>query len=84
MIPFDMTQAQERLATLVEFDVDIYLQPEQEARVGQEKIPLWMKDFGYSQQGIVIPGREAEEVVRRQPKTCTPSRSATASRCSAT
>jgi len=52
MIPFRLDEAQQRLQTLVEFDVDIYLQPEREARVGQEKIPLWIRDYGYSQQGI--------------------------------
>jgi hypothetical protein len=54
MIPFDMTEAQKRLATLVEFDVDIYLQMEREARVGQEKVPLWVKDYGYSQQALSL------------------------------
>jgi hypothetical protein len=53
MIPFRIDEAQERLAALIEFDVDIYLQPEREARVGQERIPLWMRDYGYSQQGIL-------------------------------
>ena len=52
MIPFRFDEAQERLKALVEFDVDIYLQPEREARVGQERIPLWIRDYGYSQQGI--------------------------------
>jgi hypothetical protein len=52
MIPFRFDEAQERLKALVEFDVDVYLQPEREARVGQEKIPLWIRDYGYSQQGI--------------------------------
>jgi hypothetical protein len=52
MVPFRFDEAQERLKALVEFDVDIYLQPEREARVGQEKIPLWIRDYGYSQQGI--------------------------------
>jgi hypothetical protein len=52
MIPFDMTEAQRRLAQLVEFGVDIYLQPEREARIGQENVPLWIRDFGYSQQGL--------------------------------
>jgi hypothetical protein len=52
MIPFDMTEAQRRLATLVEFDVDIYLQTEKDARVGQENVPLWISDYGYSQQGL--------------------------------
>ena len=52
MIPFRFDEAQERLKALVEFDVDIYLQPEREARVGQEKIPLWKRDYGYSQQGL--------------------------------
>lgn len=52
MVPFRFDEAQERLKTLVEFDVDIYLQPEREARVGQETIPLWVRDYGYSQQGL--------------------------------
>ncbi len=52
MVPFRFDEAQERLKALVEFDVDVWLQPEREARVGQEKIPLWIRDYGYSQQGI--------------------------------
>jgi hypothetical protein len=52
MIPFRFDEAQERLKALVEFDVDVYLQTEREARVEQEKIPLWIRDYGYSQQGI--------------------------------
>jgi hypothetical protein len=52
MVPFRFDQAQERLKALVEFDVDIYLQPDREARVGQERIPLWIREYGYSQQGI--------------------------------
>lgn len=52
MIPFRFDEAQERLKILVEFDVDIYLQPEREAYAGQERIPLWVRDYGYSEQGI--------------------------------
>jgi hypothetical protein len=52
MIPFRFDEAQKHLAKLVEFDVDIYLQPEREACAGQERIPLWIRDYGYSQQGI--------------------------------
>lgn len=52
MIPFRFDEAQQRLQTLVEFGVDIWLQPEREARVGQEQIPFWIRDYGYSQQGI--------------------------------
>jgi hypothetical protein len=51
MVPFRFDEAQERLKALVEFDVDIYLQPEREARVGQEKIPLWIRDYGYRGRG---------------------------------
>jgi hypothetical protein len=52
MVPFDITEAKRRLDILTEFGIDIYLQPEREARVSQENIPLWVKDFGYSQQGL--------------------------------
>jgi hypothetical protein len=54
MIPTKAEEAQERLAKLVEFGVDIYLQREREAHVGQQRIPLWVKDYGYSQQGISL------------------------------
>jgi hypothetical protein len=52
MIPHDMTEAQRRLETLIEFGVDIWLQPEREARIGQENIPLWIADYGYSSVGL--------------------------------
>ena len=52
MIPFDMTEAKRRLDELVEFGVDIFIQPESEAKIGQVNIPLWVTDFGYSQQGL--------------------------------
>lgn len=52
MVPFRFDEAQQRIKKLVEFNVDIYLQPEREARIGQKKIPLWIRDYGYSQQGI--------------------------------
>jgi len=71
MIPFNMTLAQERLAALIEFDVDIYLQPEREARVGQERIPLWMKDFGYSQQGLSVLIEKRKKWYQEHPKTHT-------------
>lgn len=52
MVPFKVEEAQRRLAMLVEFDVDIYLQPKREACVGQEQIPLWVRDYGYTNQGV--------------------------------
>jgi hypothetical protein len=52
MIPFHLDEAQERLNILTEFGVDMYLQTEREARVGQENIPLWMPDYGYARQAI--------------------------------
>lgn len=54
MIPFRMTEAKQRLDQLAEFDVDIYLQPGNEAKVGGERIPLWMRDYGYSQQALSV------------------------------
>ena len=52
MIPFEMAEAQRRLDQLVEFGVDIYIQKERDARVGQEKLPLYIQDYGYSAQGL--------------------------------
>ena len=51
MVPFKVEEAQKRLAVLIEFDVDTYVQPEREAHVGQQTIPLWVKGYGYSTQG---------------------------------
>jgi len=71
MVPFRFDEAQERLKTLVEFDVDIYLQPEREARVGQEKIPLWIREYGYSQQGILFLIEKRQKWYTDNPKTHT-------------
>jgi hypothetical protein len=52
MLPWGMAEMDERLKQLIAFDVDIYLQVSETPQVGGEKIPLWVKDFGYSQQGL--------------------------------
>jgi hypothetical protein len=71
MVPFKVEEAQKRLAMLVEFNVDIYLQPDKEARAGQKRIPLWMKDFGYSQQGISFLVEKRKKWYEDHPKTHT-------------
>ena len=81
MVPVKVEEAQQRLAALVEFDVDIYLQPEHEACIGQEKIPLWIRDYGYSQQGISFLIEKWKQWNSK--KIAHTSRSATASRYSA-
>jgi hypothetical protein len=56
MLPFTMQEIQTRLKALIEYGVDIYLEdtyfedPNPLAEGGN--IPLWIKDYGYSQQGI--------------------------------
>ena len=52
MIPLNMNEAKTRLDSLTEFGVDIYLQPDVEVTIKSEKIPLWVSDYGYSQQGL--------------------------------
>lgn len=52
VIPAKVEEAQKRIAKLTEYDVDVYIQPEREARIGQQQIPLWVRDYGYSQQGV--------------------------------
>lgn len=52
LIPVKVEEAQKRIAKLTEYDVDIYIQPEREARVGQERVPLWIREHGYTQRGI--------------------------------
>jgi hypothetical protein len=71
MIPLHMTEAQERLKTLVEFDVDIYLQPDTVATLKSEKIPLWVRDYGYSQQGMSLLIEKRKKWYEEHPKTHT-------------
>jgi len=52
MLPFEMRQFQKNMEVLIAFDVDIYLQTERNPHVGQVNLPLWMKDYGYSQAGL--------------------------------
>lgn len=52
MLPFEMAQFEQRMKTLIAFDVDIYIQTSNTPRVGGEHLPLWIKDYGYSQQGL--------------------------------
>lgn len=52
MLPFELRVFEKRMKILIAFDVDIYLQTEKEAHVGQTNLPLWIKDYGYSQQGL--------------------------------
>ncbi|HVB85625.1 MAG TPA: hypothetical protein VNK23_03040 [Candidatus Dormibacteraeota bacterium] len=51
MIPYRFDEAQERLKALIEFEVDICLQQERSACVGQRRIPLWVAEYGFIQQG---------------------------------
>jgi hypothetical protein len=71
MIPFRLDETQHRLAMLVEFDVDIYLQPSMETKVGGERIPLWMKDYGYSQQALSVLVEKRKQWYEEHPKTHT-------------
>lgn len=52
MFPFNIREIERRMRALIAFDVDVYVQPANEPSVGGERIPLWMKGFGWSQQGL--------------------------------
>lgn len=52
MLPFTVAEIQRRLASLIKYDCDIYLQVDKLPSRDGKKIPLWVKDYGYSQQGI--------------------------------
>jgi hypothetical protein len=71
MIPFHFDEAQERLKALVEYDVDIYLQPGTVAKVGGKRIPLWVRDYGYSQQGLSVLIEKRQKWYEDHPKTHT-------------
>ncbi len=71
MIPFRIDEARQRIATLVEFGVDIYLQPDRGDKVGGERIPLWVKDYGYSQQALSVLVEKRKQWYAEHPKTHT-------------
>lgn len=71
MIPFRMTEAKQRLDQLAEFDVDIHLQSDNEAKVGGERIPLWVRDYGYSQQALSVLIEKRKKWYEEHPKTHT-------------
>jgi hypothetical protein len=71
MVPFRMADAKMRLDSLAEFGVDIFLQPENEAKVGQKTIPLWMPDYGYTTQGLEWLIEKRKEWYAEHPKTHT-------------
>lgn len=52
VIPVKVEEAQKHIAKLTAYDVDIHIQPAREAKVGQQTIPLWIRDYGYTNQGI--------------------------------
>ncbi|MGH9681139.1 MAG: hypothetical protein ACRD4Y_14420, partial [Candidatus Acidiferrales bacterium] len=71
MLPLRIEEAKKRLDILAQFEVDIYLQTEPEAKVGGERIPLWIKDFGYSQQGLSWLVEKRKDWYKEHPKTQT-------------
>jgi hypothetical protein len=52
MLPFTMKEIQKKMESLIAYDVDIYLQVDKVPSRDGAKIPFWIKDYGYSQQGI--------------------------------
>jgi hypothetical protein len=68
MLPFTVAEIQRRLESLIKYDCDIYLQKDLLPSRDGEKIPLWMKDYGYSQQGI---GFLLEQAQTRQAENVT-------------
>lgn len=52
MLPFTVAEIQKRLCSLIEYNCDIYLQKDKVPSRDGVKVPLWVKDYGYSQQGI--------------------------------
>ncbi len=83
MIPFRLDEAKQRLDSLTEFGVDIWLQPERRGTGRAGKHPAVGKRLRIQPAGLVVAGREAQEMVRRATRAGTCSRSATAWRCSA-
>ena len=51
--------------------MDIYLQRDREAKVGGERIPLWVKDYGYSQVALSMLVENRIAWYEEHPKTHT-------------
>jgi hypothetical protein len=53
MFPWQIAEIKKRVeSTLIPFNVDIYIQTGSEPCVGGKTIPLWIKDYGWSAQGM--------------------------------
>jgi|SRR5208282_2203829 len=52
MLTADMCETERKMKGLIAFDVDIFVQAGNKNTPDTKKIPLWVKDFGYSAQGI--------------------------------
>jgi len=47
-----MRDTEKRMEALIAYNVDIFVMANNRPRPDVEKVPLWIKDFGYSAQGI--------------------------------
>ena len=72
MIPVRIDEAKRRLDVLTEFEVEIYLQYGEEAEVGQVTLPLWLPDYGYSQQGLSLLVERGQRWDAEHPKKAHP------------
>jgi hypothetical protein len=52
MLTADMRETERKMQALVAFNVDIFIATDNQPKVDTQKIPLWVRDFGYSAQGI--------------------------------
>ena len=52
MLTLDMRETERKMEALIAFNVDIFIATDNKPKVKIQKVPLWVKDFGYSAQGI--------------------------------
>jgi hypothetical protein len=57
MLTMDMKIAEAGMEALIAYNVDIFVLASSKPQPNVEKVPLWVKDFGYSAQGIDFVGK---------------------------
>jgi len=52
MLTNDMRETESKMEALIAFNVDIFVATDNAAKPDVPKVPLWVRDYGYSAQGI--------------------------------
>jgi hypothetical protein len=67
MLCLDMVETEQKMKALIDFNV---VAADNKTEIGMEKIPLWVKDFGYSAQGIAFIGERIQRMYSYRDEQC--------------